>query len=254
MTMNAAAPPADRFDIAGRTVELPVRIRHARQWSASWLVPAAAAQAVIDYSGLEVAQPLPGRAMVALAFVDYLDGDLDVYHEVAISVVVRRHDAPTGATTRDHFRDMRNGDIAAFIHDLPVDQAFTCEAGNVIWGYPKWIADIDITPMKGRTACTLRSEAGVQFTLDIADGGPLPMPKTMPPTYSWRDGVLRRTEWEVTTTGGGARLGGGRLTIGNHGPVAETLRRLRLSGRSIMSSATPHLTSTFGPGEIVREG
>lgn len=251
MAATAEAHDTERFEIAGRTIELPVRIRHARQWSASWLVPASAAQAVVDYSGLQVAQPVPGRAMVALAFVDYLDGDLDTYHEVAVSVVVRRHDAPPGANARVHAHELAHNEVAAFIHDLPVDQAFTCEAGNVIWGYPKWIADIDLTSMRGRTACTLRSEAGHQLTLDVPDGGPLPLPSRMPPTYSWRDGVLRRTEWEVTTKGGGARLGGARLTIGPRGPLAETLRRLQLPRRPVMSSATPHLTATFGAAEVV---
>lgn len=251
MITSAEAPTTQRFEIAGRTVQLPVRIRHARQWSASWLAPATAAQAVIDYSGLEVCQPVPGKAMVALAFVDYLDGDLDTYHEVAVSVVVRRHDASPVATARDHLRELGRNEVAAFIHDLPVDESFTCEAGNEIWGYPKWIADIELTAMRGRTACTLRSTAGHQLTLDVRDGGPLPMPSRMPPTYSWRDGVLRRTEWEVTTEGGGARVGGARLTIGPRGPLAETLRRLQLPRRPIMSSATPHLTATFGPADIV---
>jgi hypothetical protein len=254
MDTIAEAPPSERFEIAGRTVTLPVRIRHARQWSASWLVPAAAAQAVIDHSGLEVSQPVPGKAMVAFAFVDYLDGDLDTYHEVAVSVVVRRHDAAPGATFRDHLRELGRNEVAAFILDLPVDQSFTCEAGNVIWGYPKWIADIELTELRGRTACTLRSDAGHQLTLDVPDGGPLPMPSRMPPTYSWRDGVLRRTDWEVTTEGGGARPGGARLTIGPRGPMAETLRRLQIPRRPVMSSATPHLTATFGPAEVVTVG
>jgi hypothetical protein len=80
------------------------------------------------------------------------------------------------------------------------------------------------------------------------------MPSRMPPTYSWRDGVLRRPEWEVTTEGGGARPGGARLTIGPRGPMAETLRRLQIPRRPVMSSATPHLTATFGPAEVVTVG
>ena len=146
------------------------------------------------------------------------------------------------------------GEVAAFIHDLPVDQTFTSAAGNEIWGYPKWIAEIDLVSLRGRTACTLRSEQGHQLTLDIPDGGPLPMPREMPPTYSWRDGVLRRTEWEVTSHGGGARVGGARLAIGPRGPMAEMLHRLRVPGRSIMTSATPELTSTFGAAEVVTIG
>ena len=44
-------------------------------------------------TGLEVTGPLPGRALVALAACRYDDTDLDPYHEVAVSFVVRPHDA-----------------------------------------------------------------------------------------------------------------------------------------------------------------
>lgn len=245
--------PATRtsFDLSGRQVTLPVHIRHARQWSASWLAPLRPAQAMIDYSGLEVVQPVPGRAMVALAAVDYLDGDLDTYHEVAVSVLVRAHDARPGADARTHARELAGGRIGAFIHDLPVDQSFTCEAGNTIWGYPKWIAEIDLVAHNRSTACVVRAEGGHQLTLEVSERGVLPMPKQMPPTYSWRDGVLRRIEWEVSTVGGRARPGGARLTLGERGPMAEMLRKLQLPRRSVMSSFTPQLSSVFGAAEVV---
>lgn len=242
------------YEVDGRTVTLPVRIRHARQWSASWLVPARAAQTVIDYSELEVIQPIPGKAVLALAFVDYLDGDLDSYHEVAMSILVRRHDAPPVANATAHTRELARGQVAAFIHDLPVDQEFTRQAGTQIWGYPKWITEIDIEAESKRTRCRVRSEHGHELTLSIPDGGPLPLPMQMPPTYSWREGVLRMINWELTSTGGGARLGGARLTIGDNGPIATTLRRLRVPRRSVMSAFAPHVALVFGAPEIVSVG
>jgi hypothetical protein len=243
--------PSAGYAIAGRTVTLPVQIREARQWATTWLVPASAAQAMIDYSGLEVAQPLPGKAIFSLAFVDYLDGDLDAYHEVAFSLVVRRHDAPPPASAWDHARAFRTGDTGAFIHDLPVDQEFTREAGTTIWGYPKWIADIELTPMNGATACTVSCEGRHQFTLWVRDRGLLPFPAQMPPTYSWREGVLRRTTWDLEVSGGTTRPGGARLSLGAAGPLVRTLRRLRLPRHALMSATAPRLSSTFGAPEVV---
>ena len=242
------------YDLSGRTVTMPVAIRHARQWSATWLVPATAAQAVIDYSELVVAQPVPGKALLALAFVDYIDGDLGAYHELALSFLVRPHDAPPAANALTHLRDIAGGRVGAFIHDLPVDQEFTRQAGTGIWGYPKWIAQIDLVAERHRTACVVRSEAGHQLTLTIPDGGPLPVPKDVPPTYSWRDGVLRRTEWEVTMHGGGSRPGGATVVPGARGQMAATLRRLKLPRHSLMSSFTSHLESIFGEPEVVNVG
>lgn len=253
--MTRVAPPsrhdAPGYEIAGRAVTLPVQIRKARQWATTWLVPASAAQAMIDYSGLEVAQPIPGRAIFSLAFVDYIEGDLDTYHEVAFSVVVRAHDAPPPASTWDHARVFRTGDTGAFIHDLPVDQEFTRQAGTTIWGYPKWIADIELTSLNGATACTVSVEGQHQFTLQVRDRGFLPFPKEMPPTYSWRDGVLRRTTWDLEVTGGTSRPGGARLTLGSSGPLVRTLRRLRLPRHALMSATAPRLRSTFGAPEVV---
>lgn len=243
---------SERFDISGRVVELPVQIRRARQWSTSWLVPAPAAQAMIDYAGLEVIQPVPGRAVFALAFVDYLDGDLDSYHEVAFSFLVRPHDAVGPAATRDHLRAFRTGAMAAFIHDLPVDEEFTRAAGTTIWGYPKWIAEITLTQLNGATACSVYHDGVHQFTLQVADQGLFPFPAQMPPTYSWRDGVLRRTTWDLDVTGGAARPGGARLTVGPSGPLVRTLRRLRLPRHALMSTVAPRLASRFGPPQVVR--
>lgn len=249
VTTPVEAPAS--YEISGRTVTLPVEIRTARQWATSWLVPAGPAQAMIDYSGLEVLQPLPGRALFALAFVDYVDGDLDRYHEVAFSFLVRPHDAVGTASTLDHLRAFRTGDMGAFIHDLPVDQEFTRAAGTTIWGYPKWIAEIPITPLAGATACSLYVEGEHQFTLQVRDRGWFPFPADMPATYSWRDGTLRRTTWDLDVTGGSGRLGGARLTVGSAGPVAEMLRKLRLPNRALMSTVAPQLHSLFGGPEVV---
>src|SRR5665213_2573832 len=93
-----ATPDRGPWQVLGRTVGLPVEVRRAAQWGVQYLVPAAAAQRIVDLTGLEVAGPLPGRALVALAVCRYDDTDLDAYHEVAVSFVVRRHDAHRGAT------------------------------------------------------------------------------------------------------------------------------------------------------------
>ena len=255
--MTRVAPPDGHdvagFRIAGRTVTLPVQIREARQWATTWLVPASAAQAMIDYSGLEVAQPVPGRAMFSLAFVDYIDGDLDAYHEVAFSFLVRTHDATGASSAWDQARAFRTAGIGAFIHDLPVDQEFTREAGTTIWGYPKWIADIEVTSMNGATACTVFCAGQHQFTLTVRDRGLLPFPAEMPPTYSWREGILRRTTWDLEVTGGTSRPGGARLTLGSSGPLVRTLRRLRLPRHALLSATAPHLASIFGAPEVISE-
>ena len=248
------------FDVLGRTITLPVEVRKAAQWGVQYLVPAAAAQRIVDPTGLEVTGPLPGKALMALAVCRYDDTDLDAYHEVAVSFVTRPHDAPRGATTTQRIREFATGAIGAYIHRLPVDQEFTCAAGRDVWGFPKWITTIDIDePGQGAsrsgTGTTVRLvDDGVHvLTLTMAAGGPIQLPAQAPPSYSFRDGVLRKTEWTTSSEGVTGRPGGATLILGDH-PMADELRTLGMPKRALFSSSAAHMRASFGASEIVSTG
>src|SRR5271154_1023946 len=111
--------------IAGTVITMPVQIRKANQHMAMFSVDADAAQRLIDYSGLQVCRYLPGRAMVVLMLMHYIDGDLGQYHEFGTSVMVN----PPGAASQSRWGGRGALESAgAFIHHLPVDQPFTLEA------------------------------------------------------------------------------------------------------------------------------
>lgn len=235
--------------IQGREVTMPVRIRKASVASAMFVVPAGAAQQIIDYTGLEVAEVLPGRAICSLAFIRYEDGDLDSYHEFGVSFLVRRHDAgPRPGGLRGRLKDLEN--IGAFIHWLPVDQGFTLEAGRSIWGFPKEMADIPLH-FDGRTKrCAVHLDGRMVIEATIKPGVPLPMP--MPggggviSAYSCLDReVTRHVPWTMAPAGVRSRPGGARVRLGDH-PVADELRRLGLDRkRALATSFVPQLTMVF---------
>jgi len=106
---------------------MPVKIRAATQHMAMFSVNADAAQRMIDYSGLQVCRHRPNKAVVVLMLVHYVDGDLGQYYEYGTNVMVN----PPGRNAAG-LRALQSA--AAFIHHLPVDQAFTLEAGRSIWG------------------------------------------------------------------------------------------------------------------------
>jgi Acetoacetate decarboxylase (ADC) len=128
---------ASQHTIAGRVLTMPVQIRKATQHMAMFSVDADAAQHLIDYSRLRVCRYLPGRAIVVLMLMHYIDGDLGQYHEFGTSVMVN----PPGSNASGP-RALQSA--GAFIHHLPVDQPFTLEAGTKIWGYPKVMADFTV--------------------------------------------------------------------------------------------------------------
>jgi hypothetical protein len=238
-----------RYTIQGHEVTIPVEVRDASASMASFLAPAAAAQDLIASSGLDVAEPIPGRAVCSLAFMRYLDGDLGPYHEFAVAFLVRhRGMEPASAVTKS--AEVARGFIGAFIHQLPVNQEFTLEAGRGIWGFPKSLADIDVD-LTGRVArCELRHDGEHVLSLSIRRGVTMPARGSSVDAYSYADGVLRRTAWSMQPTGVRGRPGGAELILGDH-PIAKELRSLGLPRRAAFSSTIDHVRMQFqAPDEL----
>lgn len=233
--------PASKYTIAGTELTMPVRIRTANTHVAMFSVPTAAAQALIGYSGLNVFETKPGKAIAMLMLVRYVDGDLGKYHEFGTAIMVN----PPGSTLRGW---KSFGSAAAFIHHLPVNQSFTLEAGQRIWGFPKIMADFTVreTPkFDFEVAEHGKVIAGIEFSRGV----PIPSAVTSKPsvltTYSHRDGVTREIPWEMRNSGMSARIGGAKLRLGNH-PYADELRSLGLPKRAFASQASANVEMTFG--------
>src|SRR6516225_8332661 len=112
---------ASQHTIAGRVLTMPVDIRKATQHMAMFSVDADAAQRRIDYRRLRVCRYLPGRAVVVVTFMNYIDGDLDHHYEFNTSVMAN---PPRAAVSSP--RDLRL--VGADTAHMPVDQEFTLEA------------------------------------------------------------------------------------------------------------------------------
>lgn len=232
--------------IAGTTVTMPVRIRTADQHMAMFSVDADAAQRMIDYSGLQVCRYRPGRAIVILMLMRYVDGDLGEYLEYGTNVMVN----PPGSTATG-LRALQSA--GAFIHHLPVDQAFTLEAGRTIWGYPKVMADFTIRDARQfgfDVSIDGRFAVGMEFRPGIAVPSRFTSRPQVHPTYSHLDGVTRRTEGEMRLSGVRYRLGGARLRLGDH-PYAAELASLGLPKRAIVSSSAANVQMTFADAEVI---
>ncbi|WP_207767337.1 acetoacetate decarboxylase family protein [Mycolicibacterium agri] len=236
--------PESQHTIAGTVLTMPVRVRKADVHTAMFSVDAAAAQKLIDYSGLRVCQFRPGRAVVNLMLARYIDGDLGQYHEFGTCVMVN----PPGS----HARGLRAlGDAAAFIHHLPVDQSFTLEAGRRIWGFPKIMADFTVrdgNPFSFEVSVEGSLIAGIEF----GRGLPVPMPprRQVMKAYTFAEGTTRRVPWEMVNTGVRFRPGGATLRLGDH-PYAKELASLGLPKRAMVSGSVGNVEMTFGDAEVI---
>jgi hypothetical protein len=240
--------PANFHVIQGRRVEFPVVVREASAGSATYLVSAGAARALLPGPELEVAEVLPGRAVCSLAVIDYRANDLGDYNEVSIALFVRPRGAPRGIPYLGTLLDMLRSRLGTYIVHLPVDQSFTCEAGSTIWGFPKTVQQIDIERHAGRCECRLVYDGELALGLSLPCVGTRALPDATLTNYTTIEGVAHINTFTSGAEGFGVRLGGAELTLGT-GVVADQLRSLGLPKRALMTTWMEKMRASFGPSQ-----
>ncbi|MDX6268064.1 MAG: hypothetical protein QOD70_2804 [Frankiales bacterium] len=217
-------------DVLGQTVTMPVEVADASSGTVIFDVPLEAAQALAP-EGFDVLETEPGRAQLAIALVDYRVNDLGAYHEVGTILFVR----PTGG-----------GDDGNFITHLPVDQEFTCAAGNQIWGFPKSVERIDVTQTKTTSRWVLTMGGELVLDVTVPRGGTDEMPPLPMTSYTLLDGKPHATRF--TQGGSGSSIGFGEgvsLTLGTH-PIAKELASLGLpDAKVVITTWTEKMQATF---------
>jgi hypothetical protein len=222
------------WEIQGRRIGFPVRIGSAAVACAAYLVPAGPARELVEGTGLELVT-VARRTPVFLVLVDYRRSDLGDYDEVGLGLLTRYR-----------------GRIGPYIHQLPVTEAFTLEAGRALWGLPKWLARADLG-IAGRTAgCRLATEDDRHVLTVALRTWPGRLPFTVP---GWLT-ALAASEGAVLASGirlraSGIRLGRrGAVQAGAGHPMADEVRALGLPGRRpLLTAVVDDVAFRMGPAE-----
>ena len=237
------------FTIQGTDVALPMHIPTAGGALGLFAADADAVQAELP-DGLSAVRLPGGRGVVAVMMVDYVDNPLGDYDEGVVAYAAHPSGSGGPVTT---LRQLLRGRYGAWIAHMPVSQAFTREAGETIWGYPKTVDDLDLA--HGAHPATMRWARDGQdiLTLSVARGGRvpgLPVPAT---TYTSMGGVVHATRLTARPRRVGLRLRGARLELGPH-PVGVTLAGMGVRPVALASAWLGEVAMDFAPARPLDRG
>lgn len=240
--------------IDGKPVGFPVVVADAAMLMNAFIVDAAVAQDIIRGSGFRVLEILPGKAILQLLCVDYRKNDLGDYNEGAIIFPVlapgeRRPFPFFGALLR-----MAMGRAGNFVYRMPVDQEFTTHAGRFIWGFPKWVARIDIEFAGNRARGTFYDDGELVYGIASKSGATARVKEQRIASLAVRDGRAWKTYGTNTGSGATFALGGELPVIGDKHPLALELRALGLPKKPLFTVSMTHTALTFAPPESVAIG
>jgi hypothetical protein len=228
---------AESYEIQGQTVTLPAVVRDASSGSVMYMGDLGVAKKIIP-DAFEAVEVAPGQTQVTLVIVDYRDNDLGDYDEVGVVFFVR----PAGQP---------DAEVGSYIHKLPVNQSFTCEAGCKIWGFPKSVEEIAFEYADESATCRLEMDGQHVLTLTIPRGGEGETPDTPAVGYTLIEGIPHQNEF-VRGGKGEQTLPGGEgvvLELGDHA-IADELRSLGLeTAAPLLSAWSEHMTGSFGKSE-----
>lgn len=245
---------AGNYLIDGQPITFPVVVANASMLMNAFLVDAAVAQDLIGDSGFRVIELFPGKAILQLLFVDYRENDLGDYNEGAIIFPVLAPGEKKPFPFFGSLKRMAAGNVGNFVYRMPVDQEFTTHAGRYIWGFPKWVAQIDIAFGDKQATGSFSDEGELIYSLSAKTGGTGRAKEQRAASLAIRDGKAWKTYGTNTGTGVTFSLGGNMPTIGESHPLALELRALGLPKKPMFTVSIRQAAMTFAGPEAVEIG
>lgn len=226
-------------EIQGQTITFPMVVTSANIATVLFTVPTAAAAALVPGNDFEIVESVPGSTQLIIAACDYIENPWGDYREINIGFLAK----PVGSGPEA---------AGSFIYRMPVDQAFTCEAGNKVMGFPKTVEQI--TTEYHHDVVVFDLAFGGRPTLHLtiprvpADGPPTRLSAV---SYSYLDGTPYATMLEMDM---GSGIVADPSTVGvelGEGPVADELRSLGLPAVPDLASWGEGLGAVFHLGHPV---
>jgi hypothetical protein len=174
--------PRTRVATSAGDVELPVLYYDASTLVSFFHVEHRRAEELLAGTPLAPARFAGGNAIAAVVAYDYRASSVGPYRELGTALAVIPRNVPAPALPLLHLlRERAHEDVGWYVLDLPVTSSVADVAGREIWGFPKFVTQIDLdvageelvavaqAPMGEEQLLTLSGRLGAEVTLDAMD-------------------------------------------------------------------------------------
>ena len=238
--MTDSAAPTTWGEIDGRTITFPMEVADFDAATFVFSVPAAPAQALLPGDAFEVIEA-DGIAQLVVALCDYHDNPWGDYLEINLGFLARPVGAPADV-------------LGSFVYRMPVDQAFTCQAGNEVMGFPKTVEELSVTHADGRVTFAMTDGGQPVLSVSFPEVEPLgEASRVETGSYSYLHGVAHETPLAMDMGSGLVDPSDVVIELGT-GPVADELRSLGLPKAPDFGTWGTGLTATFQLGQPLPGG
>lgn len=193
-----------------------------------------------------------GRATVAIFALNYSETSIGPYGEIGIALpCTYGQQAPPLLPIA---LEGRYPGWGGFVLHLPVTSLVARDVGRVIFGYAKFVADMDFQKRPAYQRVRMGEGDAHILTLTVQQRG-VPVKDNRPLiTYSVRDGELLRTNIPTRAVYQvGLAPGSGTLELGDH-PIADQLRDLDVSTTALVTKNYLTRCSILPAGESLGPG
>lgn len=240
--------PLEPFDRVGK---LPVFYYDNSSMTAVFTASTQQVRALLPDPQMHPIELMPGRCVAAFSAFEYRDSDIDPYNEFSISFLISHgHRTLPGMHL---LRGLASRCFEAYVWKLPVTTEIARWGGVELYGYPKFLADIDFRRDDQHTVCTLAEGGRVILSLQgkSLDGGPAKPLRYR--AYSMKNGIPMCANVYTNPLRYAQSMSpsAAHLTLGDH-DIAQQLRALKLSSSPLMYQCCPQNELVlFGPRNLM---
>ncbi len=223
-------------DIAAK---LPVFYYDNTSITATYTASTAAVQSLLPHPDMKLVELYPGRCLVAFTAFEYRKTDIDAYNEFSIAFLISFGKPQLPGLTAAWQMSRRR--LSAYIWQLPVTTEIARVGGVEMYGYPKFLADIDFQRDTNWLRCDLAEKGEKILSLT---GKVLPTKRgkqTHIKTYSVLEGIPLAANVHIDPLEHAETLDSGAATLelGDNHPICSRLKQLELSDKPVMYQYSP---------------